>query len=68
MRGHSTQSPPRKKAYDPFSAAQIERHATNHDFTVIDLTGANETQIYEILAKIYSLPTVKQGGIVLTGW
>ncbi len=47
---------------------KVEHHATWHDFTVIDVTGASEAQIYQIMEKVYSLPTVKQGGIIFTGW
>ena len=46
----------------------IGRHARNHDFTAIDLTGASESRIYQIMEKVYSLPPVQQGGIIYVGW
>jgi RHS repeat-associated protein len=47
---------------------QITTHAQENDFAVIDLTGASEEQTYQILEHIYSLPSVLQSGIILTGW
>jgi hypothetical protein len=47
---------------------QIARHAGNYDFTVIDLTGASEEQIYQILEYVESLSSTLQNKIVFVGW
>jgi len=47
---------------------QIGTHAQKYDFTVVDLTGASESQIYQILERIDSLPKALRNGIITTGW
>jgi hypothetical protein len=47
---------------------RIVDHLAANDFVPIDLTGANETQIYQILEFIETLSLSQQGGIVLVGW
>jgi phosphoheptose isomerase len=58
------------KAYESWKPSDVEnfiksvyKHAAKHDFTVIDLTGASEEQIIQIMEAVYKLPKIQQGGI-----
>ncbi|MEI6219664.1 MAG: hypothetical protein WCP86_12245, partial [bacterium] len=47
---------------------QIDTHLAKYHFVVIDLTGATESQVMEILMKVSTLSTREQGAIIFTGW
>ena len=47
---------------------RIDSHLAKVDFVVVDLTGAAEAHIYQVLEHFYKLPASAQARIIFTGW